>query len=50
LLLSILEHFPFEDFLLPGIILLFVLGICPCGITIVIFVALLPQVRSVYKK
>jgi len=28
--LSILEHSPFPDFLVPGIILFLVLGICPC--------------------
>jgi magnesium-transporting ATPase (P-type) len=28
--LSILEHSPFADFLIPGIILFFVLGIAPC--------------------
>lgn len=32
--LSILAHSPFNDFLFPGIILFFVLGIAPCLISI----------------
>ncbi len=28
--LSILEHSPFPDFLIPGIILFLILGLCPC--------------------
>ena len=32
--LSILEHSPFSDFLIPGIILFLVLGLCPCLICV----------------
>jgi hypothetical protein len=32
--LSILEHSPFSDFLIPGIILFFILGLSPCFISI----------------
>jgi hypothetical protein len=32
--LSILEHSPFSDFFIPGIILFFILGLAPCLISI----------------
>jgi hypothetical protein len=35
--LSILEHSPFHDFLIPGIILFLVLGLFPCLLSITLF-------------
>jgi hypothetical protein len=32
--LSLLDHSPFSDFLLPGIILFVVLGLIPCGLVV----------------